>query len=155
MAPLPHIPLGIFVLLVVRLQQRLRLLHLASEGRDGAEKVYSVHHCLSLHQFHAVAGDLVFHLFKGVESCPVPLQADRHYYHADSGFAGGYPPQVMRACSYSEPRGKCGRYPGWKGCPASPAAFPALLPAPATRRTLLPLVSEAACSARKRWLVHL
>lgn len=131
MAPLPHVPLGIPVLLVGRLQQRLCLLHLAPEGRDGAEEVYSVHHRLSLHQFHAVAGDLVFHLFKGVESCPVPLQADRHYYHADSGFAGGYPPQVMPACSYSQPRGTRGRYPGRTGCPASPAPFPApCLPQP-------------------------
>lgn len=99
MVPLPHVPLGILVLLMGRLQQRLCLLHLTPEGRDGAEKVYSVHHCLSLHQFHAVSGDLVFHLFKGVESCPVPLQADRHYYHADSGFAGGYPPQCEAALS--------------------------------------------------------
>lgn len=128
MAPLPHLSLGVLVLLVGRLQQRLCLLHLAPEGRDRAKKVYSVHNRLSLHQFHAVSGDLVFHLFKGVESCPVPLQADRHYNHADSGFAGGYPPQVILAFSYPPSRGSCSRHPCAEHCPIFPTPLPVLLP---------------------------
>ncbi|XP_078263166.1 uncharacterized protein LOC144597556 isoform X1 [Rhinoraja longicauda] len=46
---------------------------------------------------HALARYTVLYVPEGFEGCPLPLQANRHYHHANFGFTGGHPPECETA----------------------------------------------------------